>query len=69
MPLLAWSLEREADRPGGGFYYRSIADAYGDEGDQLRALDVLANEAGVAGVFGDWPATTSWFAHCNAGDR
>lgn len=69
LPLLAWSFEREADRPGGGFYYRSIADAYGDEGDQLRALDVLANEVGVAGVFSDWPATTSWFAHCNAGDR
>lgn len=67
LPLLTWSLERGADAPDGGFYFQSVADAYDDEGDQLRALDVLANEVGVEGVFSDWPATTSWFAHCGVG--
>ena len=59
LPLLTWSLERDADAPGGGFYFRSVAGAYQDEGDQLRALDVLANDVGAEGVFSDWPATTS----------
>ena len=67
LPLLTWSLERDADAPGGGFYFRSVADAYRNEGDQLRALDALANDVGVEGVFSDWPATTSWFAHCDPG--
>ena len=67
LPLLTWSLERDADAPGGGFYFRSVADAYTNEGDQLRALDALANDVGVDGVFSDWPATTSWFAHCDPG--
>ena len=67
LPLLTWSLERGADAPGGGFYFQSVADAYENEGDQLRALDVLANDVGVEGVFSDWPATTSWFAHCGVG--
>ena len=67
LSLLTWSLERDADAPGGGFYFRSVADAYRNEGDQLRALDALANDVGVEGVFSDWPATTSWFAHCDPG--
>lgn len=65
VPLLTWSLERGADG-GGGFYYQSIASAYTGPADQLRVLDVLANQVGVDGVFSDWPATTTWFAHCNA---
>ena len=67
LPLLTWSLERGADAPNGGFYFQSVADAYSNEGDQLRVLDVLANDVDVEGVFSDWPATTSWFAHCDVG--
>ena len=30
----------------------------------MQALDVLANEVGVLGVFSDWPATVSFYANC-----
>ena len=65
LPLLTWSLERGVDAEnGGGWYFQSIAAAFDDEGDQLRALDVLARDVGVEGVFSDWPATTTYYRHC-----
>ena len=67
--LLTWSLERSPDADNGGFYYQSIADVYDNAGDQLRALEILVNDVGVEGVFSDWPATTTWFAHCNPEGR
>jgi glycerophosphoryl diester phosphodiesterase len=30
----------------------------------MRVLDVLVREAGVIGVFSDWPATTTFYANC-----
>lgn len=30
----------------------------------MRVLDVLAREAGVIGVFLEWPATTTYYANC-----
>jgi len=65
LPLITWSLERGVDpAAGGGWYFQSIAEVFENEGDQLRALDVLARDVGVEGVFSDWPATTTWFDHC-----
>ena len=29
-----------------------------------RALDALAQDVGVAGVFSDWPATVTFYANC-----
>jgi len=63
--LITWTLERSGSlNDGGGFYYASIADVIDDDGDALRLLDVLAKQVGVAGVFSDWPATTTYYAHC-----
>jgi glycerophosphoryl diester phosphodiesterase len=65
LALVAWSLERAVDvSAGGGWYYQSIAPAINDEGDLLTVLDVLMRDVGVAGVFSDWPATTTYYAHC-----
>ena len=35
-----------------------------DDSDYLVALDVLAQDVGVAGVFSDWPATVTYYANC-----
>lgn len=34
------------------------------EGDMLQALDVLAKEVGIIGIFSDWPATVTYCATC-----
>lgn len=65
LDLIAWSLERDGPLDkGGGFYHRSVKPAIDRDGDTLTVLDVLAKQAGVRGVFSDWPATTTFYASC-----
>jgi glycerophosphoryl diester phosphodiesterase len=51
---------------GGGWYYQSIKKAIRRDSDVLTVIDVLAREVGVIGIFSDWPATTTFYAHCMA---
>lgn len=65
MKTIAWTLERSGPlNNGGGWYFQSVADAINNDGDVMTLLDVLAQEVGVAGVFSDWPATTTFYANC-----
>lgn len=64
--IITWSLERSGFIANGspGFFYQGLAPALRREGDVMQVLDVLAKDVGVIGVFSDWPATTSFYAHC-----
>ena len=64
--LITWSLERSGFIATGnpGYFYQGVAPALKREGDVLQVLDVLARDVGVMGVFSDWPATVSFYAHC-----
>lgn len=66
LDLITWTIERSgilADG-GNGFYYQSFDSAVKNEGAIMEALDVLARQVGVIGVFSDWPATTTFYANC-----
>jgi glycerophosphoryl diester phosphodiesterase len=63
--ILAWTVERSGPiTTGNNWYYQSIQAAIENEGDVFTAIDILVNDVGVAGVFSDWPATMSYYAHC-----
>ena len=65
LKMIAWSLERSgALGEGGGWYYRSIADAVTSDAAVYEVLDALAQDVGVAAVFSDWPATVTYYANC-----
>ncbi|MFT5698475.1 MAG: glycerophosphoryl diester phosphodiesterase [Desulforhopalus sp.] len=65
LEIITWTLERSGLlKEGGGWYYSTIKDAINNDGDMLVALDVLAQEVGVLGVFSDWPATVTYYANC-----
>jgi len=66
LDIITWTLERSGILADGnnGFYYQTIDEAISREGDMLVALDVLAREVGVIGVFSDWPAPVSYYASC-----
>jgi glycerophosphoryl diester phosphodiesterase len=65
LDLIGWSLERDGPLArGGGFYHSSIKAAVDRDGDTLTVLDVLAQQAGIRGMFSDWPATTTFYASC-----
>lgn len=66
LKIIAWTLERSGILADGnnGFYYQTFDTAVSREGDMLRALDVLARQVGIEGIFTDWPATVTFYANC-----
>ena len=65
LEIITWTAERSGPLAGGGgWYFQSIKDAIDDDGDVMTLLNVLHEQVGVAGVFSDWPATTTFYANC-----
>ena len=65
LDIITWTLERSGNLAnGGGWYYQTIKDVTDNEGVAYELLHVLAQDIGVTNVFSDWPATTTFYAHC-----
>jgi glycerophosphoryl diester phosphodiesterase len=69
LKIITWSFERADLRRGaasGGFYYAFDPQgrAIRKDSDMYLALDVLAQDVGILGIFSDWPATVSYYASC-----
>jgi glycerophosphoryl diester phosphodiesterase len=69
LDIITWSFERADLRRGaafGGFYaaYDPQGLVVKKDSDMYLALDTLARDVKVIGVFSDWPATVSYYASC-----
>jgi glycerophosphoryl diester phosphodiesterase len=69
LDIISWSFERADLRRGaafGGFYaaYDPEGRVVKKDSDMYLALDVLAQDVGIIGLFSDWPATVSYYASC-----
>lgn len=66
LDIITWTLERSGLLADGhnGFYFQTFDSAIQREGDVFYALDVMARQIGVLGVFTDWPATVTFYANC-----
>jgi glycerophosphoryl diester phosphodiesterase len=69
LDIITWSFERSDLRKGAskaGFYYSFDPEgrAIRKDSDMYNALDTLAQDVGVLGIFSDWPATVSYYASC-----
>ena len=67
--IITWTFERADLRNGAsqaGFYYDfdSQGRAIKKDSDMYKALDVLAKQVKVLGIFSDWPATVTYYASC-----
>jgi glycerophosphoryl diester phosphodiesterase len=67
--IITWSFERADLRRGaafGGFYaaYDPEGRVVKKDSDMYYALDTLAQDVGIMGIFSDWPATVSYYASC-----
>ena len=60
------SAPTRAGRAQAGFYYYFDPQgrAIKKDSDMYKALDVLAKEVGIKGIFSDWPATVTYYANC-----
>lgn len=72
--IITWTFERADLRRGAapaGFYY--LFDPQGvavkKDSDMYKALDVLAKDVGILGIFSDWPATVTYYANCMLDDE
>ena len=67
--IITWTFERSDLRQGAskaGFYYDfdPLGGAITKDSDMYKALDVLAREVRILGIFSDWPATVTYYANC-----
>lgn len=69
LDIITWTFERSDLRQGAknaGFYY--LFDPNGTaikkDSDMYKALDVLARQVKILGIFSDWPATVTYYANC-----
>ena len=67
--IIAWSFERvdlTKGAAGKGSYYQfdPLGKAIKKDADMYKALDVMARQIGVEGVFSDWPGTVTYYANC-----
>jgi glycerophosphoryl diester phosphodiesterase len=69
LDVITWTFERSDLRQGaasGGWYYQfdPSGTAIARESDMYEALDVLARQVRILGIFSDWPATVTYYANC-----
>jgi glycerophosphoryl diester phosphodiesterase len=69
LDIVTWTFERADLRQGAsqaGWYY--LFDPQGKaikkDSDMYKALDVLARQVRIRGIFSDWPATVTYYANC-----
>jgi glycerophosphoryl diester phosphodiesterase len=69
LEIITWTFERADLRKGAsqaGFYYYfdPLDKAIKKDSDMYKALDVLAKQVKILGIFSDWPATVTYYANC-----
>jgi glycerophosphoryl diester phosphodiesterase len=69
LQIITWSFERSDLRRGAsaaGFYWAFDPQgrAVKKDSDMYKALDVLARDVDILGIFSDWPATVTYYANC-----
>jgi glycerophosphoryl diester phosphodiesterase len=67
--IITWTFERSDLRQGAskaGFYFDFDPNgvAIKKDSDMYKALDVLARDVKILGIFSDWPATVTFYANC-----
>jgi glycerophosphoryl diester phosphodiesterase len=67
--IITWTFERSDLRLGAskaGYYYDfdAAGAAVKTDSDMYKALDVLAKDVKILGIFSDWPATVTYYANC-----
>lgn len=69
LEIISWTFERSDLRQGAskaGWYYMFDPEgkAIKTDSDMYKALDVLAKDVKILGIFSDWPATVTYYANC-----
>jgi glycerophosphoryl diester phosphodiesterase len=69
LDIITWTFERADLRQGAseaGWYsqFDPEGKAIKKDSNMYEALDVLARQVSILGIFSDWPATVTYYANC-----
>ncbi len=71
LEIVGWTVERSGRIRDGrvegrarDFYLGPVLASLIDDGDVYQVINALHREVGVRALFSDWPATTTYYAHC-----
>lgn len=69
LSIITWTFERADLHQGAataGWYYQfdPQCKAIKKDSDMYKALDVLAKQVKILGIFSDWPATVTYYPNC-----
>ena len=69
LQIITWTFERSdlragASKAGYYYYFDPLGIAIKRDSDMYKALDVLAKDVGIRGIFSDRPATVTYYANC-----
>jgi len=64
LKLMTWTFENGAATDPDNWLYRSLPQYVQHESQILEVLHALHTQAGISGIFSDWPATTTYYANC-----
>lgn len=75
LDIITWTFERDGPLTNGGdWYFQTLNgknpnpvepdNVIDNDGDMFNALNVLAKDVGILGIFSDWPATVTYYANC-----
>jgi glycerophosphoryl diester phosphodiesterase len=65
--IITWTLERSGpirEIATNSYYFQNVLGGLSVDGDIFVALDVLAQQVGIIGIFSDWAATVTYYANC-----
>ena len=68
LDIISWSFDRSGPldevAADGNYYWSSLAPIISYDGQAYEAIDVLARQIGIIGMFSDWSATITYYANC-----
>lgn len=68
LKIITWSLERSGPLANvnatQNYYYSTLLSVIKTDGQMMEVVDALAQKVKVLGIFGDWPATVTYYASC-----
>ncbi len=62
--IITWTFEAGVATDPDNWMYRHLNGYVDSEGKMLEVLHFLQDQAGIAGIFSDWPGTVTYYANC-----
>jgi len=64
LDIVTWTFETGQPTDPGNWMYANVRNYLQRDSQILEVLDALHKQAGIKGIFSDWPGTVTYYANC-----